>query len=409
VTTPAWQTNHLDLSSIKLTADNGTIGGYVLPTDMLPAVPGQLLSGTSSGGMAAAVAVGPGLSLSSGTLSATYSYTLPVATSSALGGVKQGAGVAIAADGTISASSNSGVSTFNTRSGAVTLTLTDVTTVTGKGATATTNFGLAAVAASGAYADLSGKPAIAALTSVLPQALGTAAVGISTASAHADHVHPLPTSFPVANLSQSGAIVGQMLAWNGQGWTPTTIAGSPSPIASGTVLANASGSSAMPTETTLSALLDNVMGSVQGEFIFRGISGWAVLAPGPSGYLLQTGGSAGNPSWVAPPNSSSISGVLVDGSTVPASSSSPYQMQTGDRVLAVLKKTGAATAITLPISPTLWMNYAIIDAKGDAGTNNIVVTVPNSGTINGAAKFVLSANRDAISFLAINSTTWVIT
>jgi len=50
--------------------------------------------------------------------------TLPVATATVLGGVKQGAGVTIAADGTLTAAG--AVSSVNTRTGAVVLTKTDV-------------------------------------------------------------------------------------------------------------------------------------------------------------------------------------------------------------------------------------------------------------------------------------------
>jgi hypothetical protein len=46
--------------------------------------------------------VGSGLSVVSGVLAVSYSYSLPVATASVLGGVKQGSNVTIAADGTIS-------------------------------------------------------------------------------------------------------------------------------------------------------------------------------------------------------------------------------------------------------------------------------------------------------------------
>jgi hypothetical protein len=43
-----------------------------------------------------------------------------------------------------------------------------------------------------AYADLTGKPAIAALSDAAPKALGTASAGTSTTAARADHVHPAP-------------------------------------------------------------------------------------------------------------------------------------------------------------------------------------------------------------------------
>jgi hypothetical protein len=41
------------------------------------------------------------------------------------------------------------------------------------------------------------------------------------------------------------------------------------------------------------------LGTAQGQIIYRGASGWAVLAPGTSGFVLQTNGAGASPSWVA--------------------------------------------------------------------------------------------------------------
>ena len=54
--------------------------------------------------------------------------------------------------------------------------------------------GLAAVATSGSYNDLSNKPSIPAASSTTPKAAGTAAVGTGTTWARADHVHPVQTT-----------------------------------------------------------------------------------------------------------------------------------------------------------------------------------------------------------------------
>lgn len=45
-----------------------------------------------------------------------------------------------------------------------------------------------------------------------------------------------------------------------------------------------------------SAVLD-LLGSTQGDVLYRSASGWTVLAPGTSGQALLTGGGAANPSW----------------------------------------------------------------------------------------------------------------
>jgi collagen triple helix repeat protein len=93
-------------------------------------------------------------------------YTLPTATTVVLGGVKiDGATITIDGNGVISAvaSGTAGVASFNTRTGAVTLSNADVTTVL---------------------------PA----SSTTPPMNGIAAIGTGTTWARADHVHPSDTS-----------------------------------------------------------------------------------------------------------------------------------------------------------------------------------------------------------------------
>jgi len=65
--------------------------------------------------------------------------------------------------------------------------------------------GLATVATTGAYADLSGRPT-----------LGTAAAAATGDFAAASHTHAL------ANLTQSAATTGQVPTWDGTAWAPAT-------------------------------------------------------------------------------------------------------------------------------------------------------------------------------------------
>jgi hypothetical protein len=48
-----------------------------------------------------------------------------------------------------------------------------------------------------------------------------------------------------------------------------------------------------------SASLDAVFGSARGDILYRGASGWAVLAPGTSGYALVTNGAGADPAWAS--------------------------------------------------------------------------------------------------------------
>jgi hypothetical protein len=60
-----------------------------------------------------------------------------------------------------------------------------------------TTLGLATVASTGSYSDLSGTPSIPAAADAAPQALGVQAVGVSSDYAREDHVHAMPSATDV--------------------------------------------------------------------------------------------------------------------------------------------------------------------------------------------------------------------
>jgi hypothetical protein len=66
-----------------------------------------------------------------------------------------------------------------------------------------------------------------------------------------------------------------------------------------TILANIAGSTAVPTASGLSAVMDNIFSSTQGAVLYRGASNWSALSPGTSGQFLQTQGASANPQWVS--------------------------------------------------------------------------------------------------------------
>jgi microcystin-dependent protein len=78
-------------------------------------------------------------------------------------------------------------------------------------------------------------------------------------------------------------------------------------IADQRLLANISGGSGTPAATTLTALLDNILGSAQGSVIYRGASNWGVLTPGTAGQFLQTQGAGADVQWGAPAGSGNVS------------------------------------------------------------------------------------------------------
>ena len=109
-------------------------------------------------------------------------YVLPIATSSAPGGIKVGAGLAITVDGTLSATgaSSSGVVSFNGRSGVVALTGADVTAALQYSAYSADNpagYQTAAQVASAVGAATSSRPSIPINASGANQTLATATKG----------------------------------------------------------------------------------------------------------------------------------------------------------------------------------------------------------------------------------------
>lgn len=62
-------------------------------------------------------------------------------------------------------------------------------------------------------------------------------------------------------------------------------------------------------ECTLSEVLDFIGSAARGDILYRGASAWARLPAGTAGYLLQTGGAAGDPSWAAYPTIVSLEGL----------------------------------------------------------------------------------------------------
>jgi len=51
--------------------------------------------------------------------------------------------------------------------------------------------------------------------------------------------------------------------------------------------------------SSLPNLMDTMLGSTQGQILYRSDTAWVALAPGDAGKVLSTGGAAANPSWIA--------------------------------------------------------------------------------------------------------------
>jgi hypothetical protein len=102
-------------------------------------------------------------------------------------------------------------------------------------------------------------------------------------------------------------------------------------------LGNTTGSSASPSSTTLTALLDATLGSQQGSVIYRAGSLWTTLVPGASGQLLATGGTGANPYWASVGGTGTV---LSIGAGTGLSSSTTNPCSTSKNITAARSNTG---------------------------------------------------------------------
>jgi hypothetical protein len=81
-----------------------------------------------------------------------------------------------------------------------------------------------------------------------------------------------------------------------------------------------------------------------------------------------------------------------------------YTMLATDQIVVINKTTGAATAVTLPATPSIGRCCVVKDGKGDAATNNITVAAA-SGTIDGLSTLTMDQPYESYTFI-FNGTAW---
>jgi hypothetical protein len=289
--TAQWAAGGVTTVAGGLTINSGTLSAPVYTPGSGISISGGVITGQWQGG--SVTALGTGLVLSSGTLS-------PAGFGGTVLNVVAGPGLSggtITTSGTLAADWNGGT-----------------VSVIGSGlALSGGTLAAAAIANNDLLANTAGSSAVpvaTTLTGFLDAAAGNAQGDLLYRSGSAWTVLPPGTAGQVlqsggasANPSWTTAASGSVTSvGSGSGLTggPITSSGSLSlaAIADGRVLANTSGGSAVPVATTPSTVLD-VIGSTQGDILYRSATGWAVLAPGTSGQVLQTGGASANPSWTS--------------------------------------------------------------------------------------------------------------
>jgi hypothetical protein len=121
---------------------------------------------------------------------------------------------------------------------------------------------------------------------------GTSGYYLKTQGAGADVLWDAPAGTGTVTSISAGAGI----STGGSAITGTGVV-SLATISANTILANNTGSAAVPTGTTLTLIMDAVIGATQGSVAYRSASAWVALAPGTTGQILTTGGTAANPSW----------------------------------------------------------------------------------------------------------------
>jgi hypothetical protein len=100
---------------------------------------------------------------------------------------------------------------------------------------------------------------------------------------------------PATAAAALPAMVGDSGSGGTKGLVPAPASGD---AAAGKVL-KADGTWGTVSGSVDSAAIDSAFGSTRGSVLYRGASGWTILAPGTSGYFLRTNGSGADPQWAA--------------------------------------------------------------------------------------------------------------
>jgi hypothetical protein len=174
---------------------------------------------------------------------------------------------------------------------------------------------------------------------------------------------------------------------------PLAVAGGSGTVNSGTSgqVAYYAGSGAAVSGESLSALLDSSIGSAQGDVLYRGSSSWSVLAPGTSGYFLQTQGSSANPTWAAASGGSGCSTGGSSGNLLTANGSGGC---TTDTVTGLTNG-----ALTLGASGTLG------SVKMGNATSGFMTIEPATGALGSGIVYIPSnSSSDTIATLGATQT-----
>lgn len=169
-----------------------------------------------------------------------------------------------------------------------------------------------------------------------------------------------------------------------------------------TIKSNISGGLASPTDNTLTAVLDQVLGTAQGSVIFRNSSIWTVLGPGTNGQFLETQGAGANVAWASPTGSGTVNAATVG--------QLAYYASTGAAVSGTsTPNIGSATGTSLALSGAFTPNSTagiVGTTTNDSATAGSVGEYISSNVVLGSATPLSTASATGIASIPLTAGDW---
>lgn len=187
-----------------------------------------------------------------------------------------------------------------------------------------------------------------------------------------------------------------------------------------TVKSNISGGVAVPSDNTITAVLDKQLGTTQGNVAYRNAASWVSLAPGTNGQVLTSGGAAANVSWTSAAGSGTVTSVTpgtgltstitaaAPGSAITSTgtlsvahivnpqSGTSYAIADSDRGKLITGSNAAAQAYSIAQAGAAsafqsgWFTDILNKSTNVAG---IITVTPTTSTINGASTYKIQPGQ----------------
>ena len=175
-------------------------------------------------------------------------------------------------------------------------------------------------------------------------------------------------------------------------------------INNSTILANNSGAPAVPSALGPSSILD-MIGSAQGDVLYRGAGGWVVLGPGVSGQLLTTNGAGADPAWTTASGTGTVTSVATDASIKTSIAANGAITATGTLSLwgGSADITNCTLAVTVP-GNALTVNVKTQDGSTPSATNPCIIAFRSATLTTGDFTYVKVTAATAFATATSGST-----